>query len=173
MLQNGAKFIRKRTHGFKNHMKNLGNFRQAVESPKNGNLMGYFCPKNTFLQLKPSVQKIYRPYFNYLFTKLLMSFLKPLVIFRSTTPLYFYSSNITNFDKSSPSKCKFSNSLKFTKFLMSFFKEKVRFSFKFGALFIVMRDNSSVHFWLKLSILLTKEAHESANFQTFNCSHEN
>ena len=56
---------------------------------------------------------------------------------------------------------------------MSFFKEKVRFSLKFGALFIVMRDNSSVHFWLKLSILLTKEAHESADFPTFNCSHEN
>ena len=34
ILQNGAKFIQKLTPGFKNHMKNLGNFRQAVESSK-------------------------------------------------------------------------------------------------------------------------------------------
>ena len=34
LLQNGAKFIQKLTPGFKNHMKNLDNFRQAVESPK-------------------------------------------------------------------------------------------------------------------------------------------
>ena len=35
ILQNGAKFIQKLTPGFKNHMMNLSNFRQAVESPKN------------------------------------------------------------------------------------------------------------------------------------------
>ena len=34
VLQNGAKFIQKLTAGFKNHMKNLNNFRQTVESPK-------------------------------------------------------------------------------------------------------------------------------------------
>ena len=34
ILQNGAKFIQKLTPGFKNHMRNLSNFRQAVESPK-------------------------------------------------------------------------------------------------------------------------------------------
>ena len=33
VLQNGAKFIQKLTPGFKNHMRNLKNFRQAVESP--------------------------------------------------------------------------------------------------------------------------------------------
>ena len=33
ILQNGAKFIQKLTLGFKNHMRNLDNFRQAVESP--------------------------------------------------------------------------------------------------------------------------------------------
>ena len=33
-LQNGVKFIQKLTPGFKNHMRNLDNFRQAVESPK-------------------------------------------------------------------------------------------------------------------------------------------
>ena len=34
ILQNGAKFIQKLTPGFKNHMRNLDNFRQAVESSK-------------------------------------------------------------------------------------------------------------------------------------------
>ena len=34
VLQNGAKFIQKLTPGFKNHMRNLDNFRQALESPK-------------------------------------------------------------------------------------------------------------------------------------------
>ena len=51
------------------------------------------------------------------------------------------------FHKNIPSKYKFSDfpllELKFIKFLMSFFKQKVRFSSKFGSLFSVMRDNSS------------------------------
>ena len=34
ILQNGARFIQKLSPGFKNHMKNLNNFRQAVKSPK-------------------------------------------------------------------------------------------------------------------------------------------
>ena len=34
ILQNGAKFIQKLAPGFKNHMRYLGNFKQAVESPK-------------------------------------------------------------------------------------------------------------------------------------------
>ena len=34
ILQNSAKFIQKLTPDFKNHMRNLKNFRQAVESPK-------------------------------------------------------------------------------------------------------------------------------------------
>ena len=33
-LHNGATFIQKLTSGFKNHMRNLGNFRQGVETPK-------------------------------------------------------------------------------------------------------------------------------------------
>ena len=39
LLENGAKFIQKQTLGFKNRMRNLDNFRQAVESPN-----GYICP---------------------------------------------------------------------------------------------------------------------------------
>ena len=37
---------------------------------------------------------------------------------------------------------------------MSFIKQKVSFSSKFGPFFSVMRDNSSVLFWLKLYMLL-------------------
>ena len=33
-IQNGAKFLQKLTPAFKNHMRNLENFRQAMESPK-------------------------------------------------------------------------------------------------------------------------------------------
>ena len=49
------------------------------------------------------------------------------------------------FYRSSPSKCKFSDfpipMLKFTQFFISFFKQKVSFSSKFGSLFSVMRDS--------------------------------
>ena len=60
-----VKFIQKLTLGFKNHTRNLDNFRQAVESSKSWNLMGYFFskkyiyPKNTFPQLKHYIQRIY------------------------------------------------------------------------------------------------------------------
>ena len=54
------------------------------------------------------------------------------------------------FHKNIPSKYKFSDfpllELKFIKFLMSFFKQEVSFSSKFGSLFSVMRDNSSALF---------------------------
>ena len=57
ILQNGAKF-RYAKAGFKNY-RNLNNFRQAVESSKSRNLMG-FCPKkNKFLELKHYIQQIY------------------------------------------------------------------------------------------------------------------
>ena len=58
ILQNGAKFIQNLTPGFTNHMRNLNNFSQAVESSKSWNLMD-FCPKNTFLHLKHYIQRIY------------------------------------------------------------------------------------------------------------------
>ena len=58
-IQNDAKFLQKLTPGCKNHMRNWDNFRQAVESPKSWNLMGYFCPKNTFLELGHYIPKVY------------------------------------------------------------------------------------------------------------------
>ena len=61
---------------------------------------------------------------------------------------------------------------KFTKFVMSYLKLKVSFSLKFGSLFNVMRDNSSVPFRLNLYMIWTKGAYQSAKFETFDCSRE-
>ena len=100
ILQNCAKFIQKLTPSFKSHMRNFGNIRKVVESPKNGNSMNYFCPKNKFLQLKHYIHRIYLTLLSTTcvkFSKFLMSFLKPLVIFDDTPPLHFSSSNITYF----------------------------------------------------------------------------
>ena len=60
---------KKLTPGLKDHMRNLGNFRQAAEDPKSRNLMGYFCPKNTFLQLKIIYLGFIQHYFQVLVRK--------------------------------------------------------------------------------------------------------
>ena len=107
----------------------------------------------TFVQTLHSfsyIQKIYLTLLVWNVTKFLTSFLKSEVIFHDTSRLYCFSSNITYFWQNISSKCKFSGfsllKLKFIKFLMSFFKEKVSFSLKFGSLFSVTRDNSAVLF---------------------------
>ena len=93
---------KKATSGLKNHMRNLDNFRQAVESPKSWNFMRYFCPKNTFLWLK-HIRGFIQHYFQLLAWKLIhqMTYviLKPYVIFHDKAPLYFFSLNITYFLK--------------------------------------------------------------------------
>ena len=100
ILQNGAKFIQELTPGFKNHMRNLDNFRQAVETPKNWNSMGYICPKNTFLQLKHYIQRIY---LTLLSTTCVKIHQIPYVIFETISHFsrhnssVFFSSNITYF----------------------------------------------------------------------------
>ena len=62
----------------------------------------------------------------------------------------FLAQKLHNFDKNIPLKCKFSVfsllELKFTKLFMSFFKQKMSFSSKFGSFFSVMRDNSAALF---------------------------
>ena len=50
--------------------------------------------------------------------------------------------------------------------------QKVRFSLNFASLFRVIKRNSPAFFHLRLYMLWTKWAHQSANFQTFDCSHE-
>ena len=153
ILQNGAKFIQKVTPGFENHMRNLENFREAEKSLKSWDLMGYFCSKNTFLQLKHYMQKIY---LTLLSTNCLKIHQMTYAIFETisllhyTTPLYFLAQKLNTFYKSSSSKCKFSDfpvlALMFPKFFMSFFKQKVSLSSKFWSFFSVMRDHSSVFF---------------------------
>ena len=97
ILQNGAKFIQELTPGFKNPIRNLENFRQAVESPKIWNSMHYVCPKNTFLQLK-HIQMIYP---TLLLTTCVKIHQTPYVIFKTktifldATLLYHFISNIT------------------------------------------------------------------------------
>ena len=62
----------------------------------------------------------------------------------------FLDQTLHTFHKSISSRCKFSGFpllvLKFTKFLMWYLKQKVSFSSKFGSLFSVMTDHSSILF---------------------------
>ena len=129
--------------------------------------MGYVFPKNTFLQLQHYIRRIYLT----LFSTTVQIHQIPYAIFVTISHFSYFT-----FDKNIPSKCKFSDfpllELKFSKLLMSFFKQKVSLSSKFGPFFSVMRDNSLL-FHLKLYILSTKLVHQSENFQTFTCSHEN
>ena len=90
---------------------------------------------------------------------------------RHNSSVFLFSQTLHTIYKSSPSKCKFSDYpllwLKFTKFLMWFSKkENSVFFSEFGSFFIVMRNNSSVHFYLKLYMLLTKVLHQSEIVQT-------
>ena len=128
-IQNGAKFLQKLALGFKNHMRNLDNFRQAVESPKSWNLMG-FSPKKYI----PSAKTLYTVGLsnitsNYLCVdspNYLCYFWNHKSFFTTQLLCIFLAQTLHTFYKSSPSKCKFSDfpllRLKFTKFLMSFFK---------------------------------------------------
>ena len=134
-LQNGAKFIQKLTPGFTNHMRNWDNFRQAVESPKSLNLMGYFYPKKIMPSAKTlCTENLSNITFNYLCKNSLNSlchFWSIKSFFTTQLLCIFLAQTLHTFYKSSPSKCKFSDfallALKFTKILMSFFKQKVSF----------------------------------------------
>ena len=121
------------------------------------------------------------------FTKFLISFFKQKVIFLKVWIFFqcherwffcnILAETLHAIDKSSTSKCKFSDlpqlALKFTKFLMSILEPRVSFSSNDASLFRVMWHNSSVLFHLNLYMLWTKEAHQSANFETFDYLTEN
>ena len=138
--------------------------------------MGYNYPKNTFLQLKHYIQRIY---LTLLPTKAKMQRIS-YVIFENIShfswhnlSLFFELKHYILYTEIPPSNCKFSDflslELKFSKLFMPFFKQEVSFSSKFGSLFSLLRDNSSALFKVKLYILLTKVADQSANFQTCHC----
>ena len=65
ILQNGPKFIQKLTPGFKNHLRNLSNFRREVESPKSCNSMG-FCVQKYIPSAKTNTEDLSNITFNYL-----------------------------------------------------------------------------------------------------------
>ena len=144
MSQNCAKFIQKLTPGFKNNMRNLDNFRQAVESSKSWILTGYFCPKSCYLFKKyiPSPKTLYTKdfsnitfnYFCEISAKFLCHFWNHKSFFTTQLLCSFLAQTLHTFCKSSPSRCKFSDfpllGIKFTRFLMSFIKQKVSFFFK-------------------------------------------
>ena len=91
------------------------------------------------------------------------------------TPLYFFSLNLIYFGQKLPIEVKFSDfwvvGWKFTKFLKSYLKPQVSFSLNFASLFNLMGDKSSVLSW-NFNMIFTKGAHQSAKFQTFDCSGE-
>ena len=126
--------------------------------------MDYFCPKNTFLELTLYIQRIYRPYFQLLVQQI------PYIIIP-----YLFSSNILYFGQKESIKVQIlrllSVELKFTKFLMSFFKTQVSPSSNFSSFFSVITYNFSVLLWLKHNIISTKVAHQSGNFQACHCLH--
>ena len=99
------------------------------------------------------------------FTKFLIPFFKQKASYSSKFESFFSarrdnSWNFTATDKSSTSKCKFSDlpllALKFTKFLMLFLEPRVSFSSNFASLFSVMKHNFSVLFHLNLYMLWIK-----------------
>ena len=115
-------------------MRNFDNFREAVESPKSWNSMGYISPQNIFLQLKHYIQRIYLT----LLSATVKTHQSPHVIFETISHysrLYFFRSHITYFWEIYPMKVHIFRlaqlELKFTKFLMSFFEQKVSFSATF------------------------------------------
>ena len=142
--------MQKLTLNFKNQMRNLNNFGQVVESPKCWNLMSYFCPKNTFLQLKSYTEDLSTLLSTTCSPNPLRNFWNHKSFFTTQLLCVFLAQTLHTLDKSIPSKFNsFTLSLlplKFTKFFMSFFKQKVSFSSKFEPVFRVMRDNSPVLF---------------------------
>ena len=133
----------------------MDNFRQVVKSPKILNLIGYTFAKNKLFQLK----HIPRIYLTLRSTNCLKIHVILYVTFANMHKSFFTAQLLCNFlaqrlhifYNSSPEKCKYLDfpllTLKFTKFLMSFFKQKVNFFFsKFPYIFGVIGDNSTVLF---------------------------
>ena len=86
----------------------------------------------------------------------------------------FLAQTLHTFHKSSPSKCKFLDfpllGLKFTKLLMSFFKQKASFLQSLD-LFLVSWEVILLYFFSWTLYTIHKSAHQSANLQTCHCSH--
>ena len=134
-------------------MKNLDNFTQAVKSPKGIDLMGYICPKNTFLQLKHHIQRIYETLLSAACVKIhqiLYVIFEPQSHLSRHNSCVLFSSNISYFRQRQPIKVQSFRILialvKFTKTLMSFMKPKVIFPSRLEPIFSIMTHYSSVLF---------------------------
>ena len=89
------------------------------------------------------------------------------------THLYLFISNLYTLDKRACQSEVFKLLIgwsKINQFPYVMFKSTSQFFLNFASLFIAMRDNSFVLFYLKLFMIWTNGAHHSAKFQTFNCS---
>ena len=140
----------------------------------------HFCPKiNLFKRYIPSAKTLYakKLTFSYLCENA-PNYLHVIISFFPEQLLYIVlAQTLHTFYKSCSSKSKFSYfpllRLKFTKFLMSFSSNKSVSLQTLQLLFNLLRhNNSSVLFHLNLFMHWTK-SHQSVNFQTFNCPHEN
>ena len=138
IVQNGEDFIQKLTPGFKNHMRNFDNFRQAVESPKTLKFDGLLLS----IKYIPSAEKLYAEdlsniTFNYLHENSpnsLCYFWNHKSFFTTQLFCIFLTQTLYTFYKNSLSKCRFSDfpllPLKFTKI------PHVIFQTTFGSLLI-------------------------------------
>ena len=127
--------------------------------------MSYFYPKNTFLQLKHYIQRIY------LISSVIFETISHFSRHNSSV---LFSSNITYFLQKQSIKVQIfrlsTARVKVHRIPHVIFQTNSQFSSKFGSFFSVIRDNFSVLFQLKLYMLLTKVTHQSPNFQTCQCS---
>ena len=144
--------MKKLIPGFKNHMRNLDNFRKAVESPKRSNSKGYICPRNTFLQLKHYIQ---RKYLTLLSTTMKIHRIL-YVIFETINhfslhnlPVFFKLKHYILLTEISLKSAHFQIStarVKIRQNIHVILQQKVSFSSKFGSLLSIMRDNPSALF---------------------------
>ena len=129
------------------------NFRQAVESPKGWNSMGYFCPKNTFVQLKHYMQDIYVTLLSTTCVKIhqIPYAIFETISFHDTSHLYPFSSIVTYFWQKYPIKVQifrlFTVQVKIHQISHAIFQTKVSFSLHFGWLFSVWWEITLLYFF--------------------------
>ena len=112
ILKNGAKFIQKLSPGLKNHMRNLNNFRQAVESPINMLKFDGILSKKYIPLTKTYTEDLSNITFNYFCENspnYSCHFRNPKSFFMTQLLCIFLAQTLHTFYKSSPSKCKFSD----------------------------------------------------------------
>ena len=138
--------------------------------------MGHFCSKNTLLQLKHYIQRLY---LTLLSTTCLKIHQILYVIFETITDLSRHNSfvfiqlSITQQPIRVLIFRLYTAHVKIHQIPHAISLTKSKFSFKVWITLQCHERYSSVPFQQKLYMLLTKVVHQSANFQTFDCSHEN